>query len=107
MLVLHAGHAFVGRRGLLGARLDSPVLRYDVPLLALLHSHRVRRLRFSLLVRFFHALSIRSYLPESPRWLMSQGRFDEVKRIMKNCATFNGKELPEHLLPHLEVRVSR
>lgn len=38
---------------------------------------------------------------------MSQGRFDEVKRIMKNCATFNGKELPEHLLPHLEVRVSR
>lgn len=43
------------------------------------------------------------YLPESPRWLMSQGRFEEVKSIMKTCAKINGKEFPEHLLPQLEV----
>lgn len=43
------------------------------------------------------------YLPESPRWLMSQGRFEEVKKIMKNCAKINGKEFPHHLLPELEV----
>jgi len=43
------------------------------------------------------------YLPESPRWLMSQGRFAEVKAIMKTCAKINGKEFPEHLLPQLEV----
>lgn len=44
------------------------------------------------------------YLPESPRWLMSQGRFAEVKSIMKTCAKINGKEFPEHLLPQLEVK---
>lgn len=34
---------------------------------------------------------------------MSQGRFAEVKAIMKTCAKINGKEFPEHLLPQLEV----
>ena len=43
------------------------------------------------------------YLPESPRWLMSQGRFEEVNRIMTECARVNGKELPPDLLPQLEV----
>lgn len=43
------------------------------------------------------------YLPESPRWLMSQGRLQEVVTIMKKCAKVNGKEFPSHLLPQLEV----
>ena len=47
------------------------------------------------------------YLPESPRWLMSQGRFEEVKAIMKTCAKINGKEFPEHLLPQLQVICGR
>ena len=34
---------------------------------------------------------------------MSQGRFEEVKTIMRTCAKTNGKEFPEHLLPALEV----
>jgi len=42
------------------------------------------------------------YLPESPRWLMSQGRYDEVNAIMKNCAQINGKSLPNDLLPNLQ-----
>ncbi|XP_057379735.1 carcinine transporter-like [Daphnia carinata] len=46
------------------------------------------------------------YLPESPRWLMSQGRFAEVKSIMKTCAKINGKEFPEHLLPQLERKMT-
>ena len=35
---------------------------------------------------------------------MSQGRYDEVNVIMKNCAQINGKTLPEDLLPNLHVR---
>ena len=34
---------------------------------------------------------------------MSQGRFEEVNRIMTECARVNGKELPPDLLPQLEV----
>jgi len=46
------------------------------------------------------------YLPESPRWLMSQGRYDEVNVIMKNCAQINGKTLPEDLLPNLHNKLA-
>lgn len=44
------------------------------------------------------------YLPESPRWLMSQGRYDEVNKIMQNCALVNGKTLPDELLAHFKVK---
>lgn len=46
------------------------------------------------------------HLPESPRWLMSQGRFDQVDRIMSRCASVNGKQLPVDWLPKLERKVT-
>lgn len=38
---------------------------------------------------------------------MSQGRYDEVNAIMKNCAQINGKSLPNDLLPNLQVSSGR
>ena len=34
-------------------------------------------------------------LPESPRWLLAQGRITEAEKIIKDIAQFNGKPLPE------------
>ena len=33
-------------------------------------------------------------MPESPRWLVVQGRFEEAYRVFKQCARWNGRQLP-------------
>ncbi|XP_059084961.1 organic cation transporter protein-like [Tigriopus californicus] len=37
-------------------------------------------------------------LPESPRWLITKGRYKEVQRIAKQAARWNKKEIPKELL---------
>lgn len=34
------------------------------------------------------------FLPESPRWLMMQGRHNEALKILKEVARVNGRSLP-------------
>ena len=36
---------------------------------------------------------------------MSQGRYNEVNKIMLNCAKVNGKTLPEEMLVNVDVDV--
>jgi len=37
-------------------------------------------------------------VPESVRWLIGAGKIEEAKKIIRNAARVNGKEVPEHLL---------
>lgn len=104
MSVLHTGYATLIGRSLCGTRLDPSLLRYHSAISRLFYLFSVNKsLTLMRLLDGYIGLITRRYLPESPRWLMSQGRFSEVKSIMKTCAKINGKEFPEHLLPQLEV----
>lgn len=40
-------------------------------------------------------------LPESPRWLLANGRFPEAEKIMKKMARVNGKTLPANYMAGL------
>ncbi|XP_062841875.1 solute carrier family 22 member 13b [Trichomycterus rosablanca] len=42
-------------------------------------------------------------LPESARWLLTQGRQEEAKKIILQAARINGKEVPKSLLDKLEA----
>ncbi|XP_071754759.2 solute carrier family 22 member 13-like [Centroberyx gerrardi] len=45
-------------------------------------------------------------LPESARWLMTQGRKEEVQKEVRRAARVNGRKVPEALLDKLEVETA-
>ncbi|CAB0017898.1 unnamed protein product, partial [Nesidiocoris tenuis] len=44
-------------------------------------------------------------LPESPRWLLARGRFDEAEKILKTMARVNGRSLPPDFIMDLKYRI--
>ncbi|KAI9521973.1 hypothetical protein NQZ68_040883 [Dissostichus eleginoides] len=43
------------------------------------------------------------FLPESARWLITQGRKEEALKELQRAARLNGTTVPEHLLDELEI----
>jgi len=37
-------------------------------------------------------------LPESPRWLIAKGRYEEANEIIQKCAKVNGVTLPDKVV---------
>ncbi|XP_030571940.1 organic cation transporter protein isoform X2 [Drosophila novamexicana] len=48
-------------------------------------------------------LSIWYWLPESPRWLLAQGRLEELGRLLEGAAKMNGTTLPSNYQKTLEA----
>lgn len=44
-------------------------------------------------------------MPESPRWLLAKGKFEEALKILEVMARVNGKQLPESFRTKLRERV--
>lgn len=42
-------------------------------------------------------------VPESPRWLLSQGRTEEAKQLVQKAALVNGRSLSPELLNQVPV----
>ena len=47
-----------------------------------------------------------SFIPETPRWLLVQGRIDEARKVFEKIAKSNGTVLTDDL-SHLDVTVGR
>uniref|UniRef100_A0A667YYK7 Solute carrier family 22 member 13b n=1 Tax=Myripristis murdjan TaxID=586833 RepID=A0A667YYK7_9TELE len=62
-------------------------------------AYLIRSWRILQLVLFSPLLLI---LPESARWLMTQGRKEDLKREIRRAARVNGRKVPEALLEQIE-----
>ena len=59
------------------------------------------QLQLAVTIPFVFFMGYWWFLPESPRWLLSQGRFDETMVIVRKIAKVNGVELRENYTDEL------
>ena len=75
--------------------LRPPVCAWLLLSLAAYHIPDWRVLQWMTSIPGFLAIVLWWVVPESPKWLLSQGRLEEAEETIRKAAKENGKELPD------------
>ena len=95
------GHAIVGVFGTLRLLLPLRFVR-TVQYIHIVYLHLLFKKKIDCIV--YAKFPNFSFLPESMRWLLSQGRIDEVIQMLNKVADINEKQVPAEIIQKFKVK---